>query len=154
MSARKGARKSAKKSGKKSPKQSASKKKPKKKPKRKPKKKPSKPPASAPKPQEFIIRLMSNDQGVDSQPRPSRKRRDLVNWVNESTVERRLTFDGGVWPFEGAPCAIVVPLDGETGWYRVEKRSGETGVVAYSYTSDPPFAPGAPPGDPVMDTGD
>ena len=145
MAARKKARKGKKAAGKKAPKKPASTKKGKKKKKK----------AAAPScGHEFIIRLMSDDTGVDASPVLSRKRGDLVMWVNESTFERRLEFNGGVWPFKGAPCEIIVPLDGHTGWYKAEKRAGESGVVAYSYSSNPAFAPGGPPGDPVMDTGD
>lgn len=145
MAARKKARKGKKAAGKKAPRKAAARKKGM--PKRRKKKKVG-------PPREFIIHLLANDQGVDSSPSPSRKRQDLVKWVNDSTRERRLRFNGGVWPFEGAPCDIIVPLHGQTGWYRVEKRANEHGVVAYSYSSTPPFDPGGAPGDPVMDTGD
>jgi hypothetical protein len=143
MAARKKARKGAKKAGKKAPRKSASKKK------RKSKRKKKVGP-----PKDFIVKLMSNNQGANTAPRTSRKRRDLVKWVNESTVERRLTFKDGVWPFEGAPSDILVPLNGESGWYRVTKHPGEAGVISYGYTSTPVFGQSGGPGDPVVDSGD
>jgi hypothetical protein len=154
-------RKSGKKKAKKKPRK-VLKKRPKKHPKKKPKKilkrkprRPRKPPVAPPvvkKPKSFIITLTSDDQGVDIQPTLSRGGKDLVQWKNESSVERRLTFKFNRWPFEDFPCEIVVPKDGTTGWYRTEKRDNEHGKVNYEYTSDPPFSPGGAPGDPIIDS--
>jgi hypothetical protein len=158
MAARKQARrKTAKKAAKKRPK-----------PRKPPKKAPRKPRKKAPRkpkprtttkppewvPREFTIILTPDDLGVDSAPSTSRSRRDLVRWVNRGSVTRALTFKDSMWPFEGNPCDIVVPVGGQTGWYRIETRPEEHGKVVYDYSPDPPFDPNGPPGDPVVDAGD
>ena len=107
------------------------------------------------KPQEFTVILLADDQGPDQMVvKTSRNRRDIVRWVNQSSVTRTLTFKNSMWPFEGNPCDIVVPKGGQTGWYRIEKRPEEQGKFQYEYDSDPDFDPNGPPGDPVVDAGD
>lgn len=113
-----------------------------------------KPPAWAPV--EFTVTIRADGSGVDgARPRTKRSRRDMVRWVNRSDTTFTLEFVNNLWPFEGNPCSIVVPAGGQSGWYRIESRPEEHGIIQYWYYATPAFdAAGTPPGDPVVDAGD
>lgn len=100
-----------------------------------------------------VIRMV---EGQDPIPK-SRKiwrsqREDHVRWVNETAVERTITFQAGIWPFEEAQVDIIVPANGKSDWFTV---GPSLQIRQYEYHVEPPLKPiTGPPGEPDVSGGD
>jgi hypothetical protein len=126
---------------KKTAKRSAGKKAAKKKTSKKHKKKPAHSPA-------HHIVILEPLTGPDHVPVLSETRKDKIRWENRDALDHTLTFT--IWPFKGAEVSILVPADGQSGWFTVNPNAIQR---TYSYGIAPAFPNQGPPDPPQVEIG-
>lgn len=99
----------------------------------------------------FVIRLVPGQEN----PVPKSHKiyrangEDHVRWSNETSVDRTITFQPGIWPFEEEETVIKVPANGMSHWFTA---GPNLQLRQYVYSVTPPLGTG-PPGEPDVTGG-